>query len=264
MAAAPLLVRGARQLLTLRESRGSRGGTPEERLGIIADGSLLIEGGRIAEVGIWRRIGNLEKVRGIAQADVSGCLVMPGFVDSWADIFAGTVSVPVLRKRVRALLENGTTTACYRQAGNTRQLRQVQQLGLEVHMASGAEEDPLLPLRALRNGEKLVWRDGAPLGSGFDGQRQLSASMLSAIALACLSLPVEEAILAATVYGARRLGLGQQVGSLAPGYQADFVVLDIPQYTEIPYHLGENRVRAVYKRGVKVYERGEPYWHGES
>ncbi len=75
---------------------------------------------------------------------------------------------------------------------------------------------------------------------------------------------MEEAILAATVCGARRLGLAEQLGALVPGYQADFVVLDIPQYTEIPYHLGENRVRAVYKRGVKVYERGEPYWHGES
>ncbi|MFN7938570.1 MAG: amidohydrolase family protein [Bryobacteraceae bacterium] len=258
--AAPLMVRGARQLLTLRESRGSRGGTPEERLGIIADGSLLIEGGRIAEVGVWRRIGNLEKARGIAQADVSGCLVMPGLVDGLADLFAGAVSVPVLRKRVRAMLENGTTTACYRQAGNTRQLRQVQELGLEVHATSGDGDEPMLPLCDPHS----RWREGATLGSGFDGHKQLAVSMPAAIALASRSAPVEEAILAATLYGARRLGIGQQVGALVPGYQADFVVLDIPQYTEIPYHLGENRVRAVYKRGVKVYERGEPYWHGES
>lgn len=247
-------------MLTLRESRGSRGGTPEERLGIIADGSLLIEDGRIAEVGVWRRIGNLEKSRGIAQADVSGCLVMPGFVDSSADLFAGTVSVPVLRKRVRAVLENGTTTACYRQAGNTRQMRQVQDLGLEVHVAPGDGDEPILPLCDPLS----VWREGVPLGSGFDGHKQLAVSMPAAIALASRSTPVEEAILGATLYGARRLGIGHQVGALVPGYQADFVVLDIPQYTEIPYHLGENRVRAVYKRGVKVYERGEPYWHGES
>ena len=51
-------------------------------LGLIVDGSVLIDGHRIDEVGSTRRIENLSKVRNARLLDVSGKVVTPGFVDS--------------------------------------------------------------------------------------------------------------------------------------------------------------------------------------
>ena len=58
-----LLVRGARQLITLRGSAEPRRGAALKELGIIRDGALLIEDGRIVEVGLSRRVENLALVR---------------------------------------------------------------------------------------------------------------------------------------------------------------------------------------------------------
>ena len=76
------LVRGARQLLTLRGPSGPRRGTDLRNLGIIQDGAVLIADGLIAEVGPSRRVENLALARGAEEIDASGCVVMPGFVDS--------------------------------------------------------------------------------------------------------------------------------------------------------------------------------------
>lgn len=51
-------------------------------LGLIVDGSLLIDGHRIDEIGSTRRIENLSKARNARLLDVSGKVVTPGFVDS--------------------------------------------------------------------------------------------------------------------------------------------------------------------------------------
>jgi imidazolonepropionase len=75
-----LLVRGARQLLTLRGSTEPRRGTALQELGIIRDGAVLIEDGHIVEVGLSRRVENLG-LRGSQEIDATGHVVMPGFVD---------------------------------------------------------------------------------------------------------------------------------------------------------------------------------------
>ena len=76
-----ILLRGARQLLTLR-GPALRRGTQHRELGIITDGSVLIEGEKIHSVGPTRRIENLAIARDAQRIDVSGKVVMPGFVDS--------------------------------------------------------------------------------------------------------------------------------------------------------------------------------------
>ena len=76
------LIRGARQLLTLRGPKGPRRGADLQNLGIIEDGAVLIADGLIAEVGPSRRLENLALARGAEEIDASGCVVMPGFVDS--------------------------------------------------------------------------------------------------------------------------------------------------------------------------------------
>lgn len=77
-----ILIRGARQLLTLRGARGPRRGADLNDLGIIRDGALLIRDGVIEEAGPTRRLENLAEARGAVEINAVGRVVMPGFVDS--------------------------------------------------------------------------------------------------------------------------------------------------------------------------------------
>ena len=45
------------------------------------------------------------------------------------------------------------------------------------------------------------------------------------------------------------LGEAARVGSLEPGKQADFLILDAPNHLRLCYHFGVNLVEAVFKRG---------------
>ena len=76
-----ILVRGARQLLTLR-GQSPRRGIALSDLGIIPDGSVLIEGEKIDSVGSTRSIENKAVARSARVIDVTGKVVLPGFVDS--------------------------------------------------------------------------------------------------------------------------------------------------------------------------------------
>ena len=84
------------------------------------------------------------------------------------------------------------------------------------------------------------------------------ASMPLAISLACvlLRISVAEAIAGATINAAFAVGLGDAVGSLEPGKQADLQVLEARDYREVPYRFGENLVRRVMVAGETVLERG--------
>jgi imidazolonepropionase len=76
-----LLIRGARQLLTLRGPAPRRGSQLSD-LGIIQDGAVLVVGERIHSVGSTRRMENLKEARGAEEIDATGKVVMPGFVDT--------------------------------------------------------------------------------------------------------------------------------------------------------------------------------------
>ncbi len=71
-----IFLRGAKQLVTMRGPAPRRGAELLD-LGVIQDGSVLIDGGRIDEVGSTRRIENLAKARGAKLIDVSGKVVLP-------------------------------------------------------------------------------------------------------------------------------------------------------------------------------------------
>lgn len=75
------------------------------------------------------------------------------------------------------------------------------------------------------------------------------------IGLACLHLGLlpSEAFVAATLNAAFALERADRVGSLAPGKQADLLVLDVPDYRAVPQRFGTNPVRTVIKKGRRVH-----------
>lgn len=77
-----IIIRGARQLLTLRGSQAPRRGKHLRELGVITDGSVLIQNGLIVETGLTRRLDNLAEARGAIEINAAGRVVMPGFVDA--------------------------------------------------------------------------------------------------------------------------------------------------------------------------------------
>jgi imidazolonepropionase len=100
-----LLLRGAKQLLTLRGPSGVRRGAALNDLGVIEDGSILVQDRRILSVGPTRRIENLKESRGALDVPVHGCVVMPGFVDPALNVslYESRASVESAAKRKKAL-----------------------------------------------------------------------------------------------------------------------------------------------------------------
>ncbi len=134
---------------------------------------------------------------------------------------------------------------------------------------TGAEE-----LRLLANSDTVgVVLPGTPFGLGqthFAPARQLidaggalalatdlnpgttwceSMPMIMALATRYMRLTPAEALTAATLNAAHAIGLGSYVGAIAPGYQADFLILDTDDYRDLTYRYGVNLVQKVYKRG---------------
>jgi len=93
------------------------------------------------------------------------------------------------------------------------------------------------------------------LASDFNPGTCLINSMLFIMGLAVLKmgLTAEEALIAATRNAAWALDRRDR-GVIAPGMQADLIVLDLENYKQIPYFLDHDIVRVVIKRGEIVYE----------
>lgn len=80
-----------------------------------------------------------------------------------------------------------------------------------------------------------------------------SMPMIFVLAVYELGLSIEEALTASTLNAAACLGLGDRIGSVEPGKQADLVVLEAPNLLHLAYHYGVNPVAAVIKTGQVVH-----------
>jgi imidazolonepropionase len=69
-----------------------------------------------------------------------------------------------------------------------------------------------------------------------------------------------EALAAATVNGAHALGCADRAGTVEAGKDADLVILNVPDYREIPYHFGVNLVAMTIKKGRVLYREGDIAW----
>jgi imidazolonepropionase len=80
----------------------------------------------------------------------------------------------------------------------------------------------------------------------------LSVPLIMAIACNQMRMTPAEALVAVTLNAAWALGLSQEIGNLAPGKQADFLILDGDDYRLIPYFSGHNPVGTVFRAGKPV------------
>lgn len=81
--------------------------------------------------------------------------------------------------------------------------------------------------------------------------------LMGTIASCYMHLDVAEVMRAMTCEAAASLNRGTEVGSLEVGYKADVVVLNTDDHLQIPYHMGVNPVRAVFKGGRLQVDRRE-------
>ncbi|HAG99480.1 MAG TPA: imidazolonepropionase [Ktedonobacter sp.] len=69
--------------------------------------------------------------------------------------------------------------------------------------------------------------------------------MILELAMSSMGMSLEEALTAATINGARALGLDDQIGSLEVGKHCELAFWSINDYHEIGYHFGVNLVQSV-------------------
>jgi imidazolonepropionase len=111
---------------------------------------------------------------------------------------------------------------------------------------------PMPPARALVDAGAIV-----ALATDFNPGSAFCESLPLVMSLACtqLGLAPAEALAACTVNAAHVLGRADSLGRIAPGYAADLVLLDVPDWRYLAYHLGGEHVASVVKGGEVVWER---------
>jgi imidazolonepropionase len=100
-------------------------------------------------------------------------------------------------------------------------------------------------------GRKLVDAGCIPvLASDFNPGSNMSLNLQLVMSLACMrmGLSVGEALACVTQNAAHALRL-DKVGCIEPGWQADLLILDSPDYRNMTYFYGENHVQTVIKKG---------------
>ena len=105
---------------------------------------------------------------------------------------------------------------------------------------------PMPPARALADAGAIV-----VLATDFNPGSAFCDSLPLVCSLACtqLRLSPAEALSAVTVNAAHVLRRAERSGRLAPGYQADIVLLDATDWRYLAYHLGGDLVHTVVERG---------------
>jgi imidazolonepropionase len=106
---------------------------------------------------------------------------------------------------------------------------------------------PMPPARALVDAGAAV-----ALATDFNPGSAFCESLPLVCSLACtqLGLAPGEALAACTVNAAHVLGRADRKGRLAPGYDADVVLLDAPDWRYLAYHLGGEVVSGVVVGGA--------------
>ena len=110
--------------------------------------------------------------------------------------------------------------------------------------------------------------DGAASNNDLDlfGELRTAALLAKAVAGDAQALPAAAALHMATLAGAKALMLDEQIGSLVPGKQADFIAVDLSSLNTQPVHhvtshlayaVNSRQVSEVFVRGRALLRKGE-------
>ena len=111
---------------------------------------------------------------------------------------------------------------------------------------------PMPPGRALVDAGAAV-----ALATDFNPGSAFTESLPLVMSLAAtqLGLAPAEALTAVTVNAAHVLDRADRVGRIAPGYDADIVLVDAPDWRHLAYHLGGDVIRTVIVGGTIAWSR---------
>ena len=111
---------------------------------------------------------------------------------------------------------------------------------------------PMPPARDLADAGALI-----ALATDFNPGSAFCDSLPLVLSLACtqMGLAPEEALAAATVNAAHVLARADRIGRLHPGFAADIVLLDAPDWRHVAYHLAGDIVHTVVERGAVAFRR---------
>jgi len=229
-------------LLTLRGPNGPRRGADLRNLGIIQDGAVLIARGLIVEVGPTRRLENLALARDAEEIDATGCVVMPGLVDSDIQLVkepARDLTPRAIRAAALRELEDAVrcgTTAMEAKAGELKTLRvyaALRELPLTLVSTFAASDvssescERLLPLlrrRKLADFAEIGCQDGPILAKAQELGWPLKlrgSSNPGAIATAVqIGATAVKGLFTATEYDAMLLAQSPAIVTLSPGFAA--------------------------------------------
>src|SRR5262249_43946836 len=114
---------------------------------------------------------------------------------------------------------------------------------------------PTPPVRALVDAGGAV-----ALATDFNPGSSFCDSLPLEMSLACTQcgLAPAEALAACTVNAAHVLGEASRLGRLRPGYAADVVLLDAPDWRYLAYHMGASLLRYVIIDGEVVLGAAPP------
>jgi len=105
---------------------------------------------------------------------------------------------------------------------------------------------------------KVIEKNGiVTLGTDFNPGSSMVSSQLFCFHLGIfnMGLTIEEAINTVTINAAYAIDRQNQVGSIAIGKKMDLLLMDIPDYSYLAYHLGINPVHTVVKSGEVVVKQ---------
>ena len=109
------------------------------------------------------------------------------------------------------------------------------------------------PVRKLINQNAII-----ALGTDFNpGSSMVSSQLFSFhLGIFMMNLTIEEAFNTVTINSAYAIDRQKETGSIAIGKSMDLLLMDIPDYSYMAYHLGINPVHTVIKSGEVVVENG--------
>jgi imidazolonepropionase len=133
-----------------------------------------------------------------------------------------------------------------------RALAQSDVVGVLLPASALFLDRPMPPARVLVDAGAAV-----ALATDFNPGSAFCESLPLVCSLACtrLHLSPAEALAATTVNAAHVLGRADRLGRVAPGFAADIVLLDAPDWRYLAYHLGGDVVDTVIRGGEVVWQR---------